>query len=389
MKKTVISIAVLFLFVAAAFAIRAFFFAPKQPVSWLTEPVQRGNIEQSVSATGDIAPALLVDVGAQASGQIKKFYVKLGQQVKKGELIAEIDAATQQNDLDTSRAQLASYQAQLASKKVSLAMAQKDYARERDLWKKKATSQKDYDTATETLASAKSAITELESSIRIAEISVSTAETDLGYTRITAPMDGTIVSTSIEEGQTVNSSQSTPTIVQIADLSKMVIRMQVAEGDITRIQPGMTIHFTTLANPDTPRDAVFSSIDPGLTTMSQGSYTTSTDLTSSAIYYYARALVDNSDNSLRIGMTTENTIVVAHAENELIIPTLAISSKKGKKFVTVLQQGKPQEREITTGISDSANTVVLSGLKEGEEVVTGRSDSSVNSIMPRGMGRKM
>ena len=364
-------------------------FKPAEKVNYLTDTVKRSNIEQTVNATGEVSAAQMVDVGAQASGQIKKLHVKLGQKVKKGDLIADIDATTQTNNLNTNRARLDTYQAQLASAQIKLRTAERQYAREQALWKEDATSKQSLESAEDALAGAKASVTELKSSIRQTQIAINTAEADLGYTRITAPMDGTVVAIPVEEGQTVNANQTTPTIVQVADLSTMLNKMQIAEGDVNKVKAGMKLTFTTLSQPDNVREATLESIDPGLTTMSQGSYTTSTDTTDSAIYYYARSLVPNEDNVLHIGMTTENTIIINQAEKVLAVPKLAVKQRGGKQYVRVLgENNQPQEKEITTGLSDNMNTEVKSGLGEGENVIISEAAAGETSdSVGRGMGR--
>lgn len=346
------------------------YFKPEDQVNYLTQPVSRIDINQTVSATGEISAAQLVTVGSQASGQIKKLHVKIGQQVKKGDLIAEIDSTTQLNELNTNKAKLDTYQAQLVSAQIKQRTADKKYKREKALWAEDATSKQELEDAEDTLAAAKASVAELKSLIKQTQISINTSEADLGYTRIMATMDGTVVSIPVEEGQTVNANQTTPTIVQLADLSKMLNKMQIAEGDAGKVKAGQKLTFTILSQPDNPRAAVIDTVDPGLTTMSQGSYTTSTDTTDTAIYYYARALVPNEDGSLHIGMTTENTITINQAKNVLSVPNLAVKTQKGKKVVRVLDdKNQPQQREIKTGLSDGTNTQVLSGLKEGEKVI--------------------
>ena len=362
---------------------------PKNEINYLTEPVVRTNIAQTVSATGEISAAQLVDVGAQASGQIKKLHVTLGQQVKKGDLIAEIDSTSQLNNLNTNKAKLDTYQAQLVSAEIALRSADKKYQREQALWKEDATSREALEDGQDAFAAAKASVAELKSSIRQTQIAINTAEADLGYTRITAPMDGTVVAIPVEEGQTVNANQTTPTIVQVADLSTMLNKMQIAEGDVNKVKAGMKLSFTTLSQPDNVREATLESIDPGLTTMSQGSYTTSTDTTDSAIYYYARSLVPNEDNVLHIGMTTENTIIINQAEKVLAVPKLAVKQRGGEQYVRVLgENNQPQEKEITTGLSDNMNTEVKSGLGEGENVIISEAAAGETSeSVGRGMGR--
>ena len=389
MMKKVTKWGIGLLAVAALAAGMWWWLKPKNEINYLTEPVVRTNIAQTVSATGEISAAQLVDVGAQASGQIKKLHVTLGQQVKKGDLIAEIDSTSQLNNLNTNKAKLDTYQAQLVSAEIALRSADKKYQREQALWKEDATSREALEDGQDAFAAAKASVAELKSSIRQTQIAINTAEADLGYTRITAPMDGTVVAIPVEEGQTVNANQTTPTIVQVADLSTMLNKMQIAEGDVNKVKAGMKLTFTTLSQPDNVREATLESIDPGLTTMSQGSYTTSTDTTDSAIYYYARSLVPNKDNVLHIGMTTENTIIINQAEKVLAVPKLAVKQRGGKQYVRVLgENNQPQEKEITTGLSDNMNTEVKSGLGEGENVIISEAAAGETSdSVGRGMGR--
>ena len=389
MMKKVTKWGIGLLAVAALAAGMWWWLKPKNEINYLTEPVVRTSIAQTVSATGEISAAQLVDVGAQASGQIKKLHVTLGQQVKKGDLIAEIDSTSQLNNLNTNKAKLDTYQAQLVSAEIALRSADKKYKREQALWQEDATSREALEDAQDAFAAAKASVAELKSSIRQTQIAINSAEADLGYTRITAPMDGTVVAIPVEEGQTVNANQTTPTIVQVADLSTMLNKMQIAEGDVNKVKAGMKLTFTTLSQPDNVREATLESIDPGLTTMSQGSYTTSTDTTDSAIYYYARSLVPNEDNVLHIGMTTENTIIINQAEKVLAVPKLAVKQRGGKQYVRVLGENKqPQEKEITTGLSDNMNTEVKSGLGEGENVIISEAAAGETSdSVGRGMGR--
>lgn len=369
-KKWVKRFVWLLVMVVLAAVVWSLFFKPKDQMNFVTDDVRRSDIMQTVNATGEIAAAQLVDVGAQASGQIKKLYVKLGQQVKKGDLIADIDSTTQLNTLNTNKAKLDTYRAQLVSAQIALKMKQRAFDRERALMGQDATSKADFDNAQDNLAEARANVAELKSQIRQTQIAINTSEADLGYTRITAPMDGTVVSIPVEEGQTVNSSQNTPTIVQLADLSKMLNKMQIAEGDMSKVKAGMHLTFTTLADNNKVRKATLEAVDPGLTKMSQGSYDTSTDTTDTAIYYYARALVPNDDGTLHIGMTTQNNIFVKSVKNVLTVSNQAIRHNRGKKVVKVLGDNQQvQEKQIETGITDGMRTEVKSGLKEDDRVV--------------------
>lgn len=378
MKPIKTILIVLSLIAIAAISYFTFFKAEPQP-AYITETVKRGNVRQTVSATGEIVPSQLVDVGAQVTGQIKAMHVRLGQTVEKGQLIAEIDATTQLNNLNTNKARLEAYQAQLESARAALRTAKSQFDRETALLNENATSRHEWETARDNHAAARARLADIESSIRQTRIAINSAETDLGYTRITAPMSGTVVFVRVEAGQTINAAQNTPTIVQIADLSHMLNKMQIAEGDITKVRAGQALHFTTLADPETPRQGELTSIDPGLTTLSQGNYSTHSDTTNTAIYYYARALVDNADGKLAIGMTTQNEIVIQEAQNTLTVPSVAIKTREGKSHVRVLENGQAQERTVTTGISNGSQTEIKSGLNEGETVIVSEDTDSSNS----------
>lgn len=348
----------------------------KDDVTYMTEEARVGKISQVVEATGEVAAVNLVNVGAQVSGQIKKLYVVLGQEVKQGQMIAEIDSQTQENTLNTDKAKLSNYKAQLQARKILLNIAKKQYDRELVLIKTNSTSQQNLENARDTYATAKANVNEMESLIRQTQIAINTDETNLGYTKIRAPLDGTIVSVPVEEGQTVNANQTTPTIVQIANLGDMEIDIQISEGDITKVKPGMPVDYTILSEPNTIFHAKLDSIDPGLTTLTDGSYSKSSGSTSSsssteAVYYYGRSYVNNDEGKLRIGMMTQNTILVSSAENVLVVPTIAITNRNDTYFVRILTaKNKVEKRDVEIGISDGVYTEIKSGLAEGEKVIT-------------------
>ena len=365
--------------VAAGAAYYFFSSNSKQEITYLTESVTRGNVEKTVVASGSVESVNEVDVGAQASGKITKLYVKLGQEIKKGEMIADIDSTTQINTLNTKKAALVSYQAQLKAKKTAYDVALSSYNRLSKLYTQKATSLDSVNTAKSTLDNAK------------AEIEVNTAETNVGYTKITAPMDGTVISVPVSEGQTVNANQTTPTIVTIADLSKMKIKPEISEGDITKVKAGQEVSFTILSDSQTVYHSVIDSVDPANTTTSDSSSTSSStssssSSTTSAIYYYANVLIDNPDRTLRIGMTTENNIKIANAKDVLLVSNMAIQKRNGKSFVNVLNdKNQPEPREVETGVQNDFKTEIKSGLNEGEKVIVSQvANGEQVGSMPRG-----
>ena len=380
------------LLVAAGAAYYFFSSNSKQETTYLTESVTRGNVEKTVVASGSVESVNEVDVGAQASGKITKLYVKLGQEIKKSEMIADIDSTTQINTLNTKKAALVSYQAQLKAKKTAYDVALSSYNRLSKLYAQKATSLDSLNTAKSTLDNAKAEMEAIEANIKQAAIEVNTAETNVGYTQITAPMDGTVISVPVSEGQTVNANQTTPTIVTIADLSKMKIKPEISEGDITKVKAGQEVSFTILSDSQTLYHSVIDSVDPANTTTTDSSSTSSStsssnsNSTTSAIYYYANVLIDNPDRTLRIGMTTENNIKIANAKDVLLVSNMAIQKRDGKSFVNVLNDtNQPEQREVETGVQNDFHTEIKSGLNEGEKVIVSQvaNGEKVGSI-PRG-----
>ena len=378
--------------VAAGAAYYFFSSNNKQETTYLTESVTRGNVEKTVVASGSVESVNEVDVGAQASGKITKLYAKLGQEIKKGEMIADIDSTTQINTLNTKKAALVSYQAQLKAKKTAYDIALSSYNRLSKLYSQKATSLDSVNTAKSTLDNAKAEMEAIEANIKQAEIEVNTAETNVGYTKITAPMDGTVISVPVSEGQTVNANQTTPTIVTIADLSKMKIKPEISEGDITKVKAGQEVSFTILSDSQTVYHSVIDSIDPANTTTTDSSSTSSStsssssSSTTSAIYYYANVLIDNPDRTLRIGMTTENNIKIANAKDVLLVSNMAIQKRDGKSFVNVLNdKNQPEPREVETGVQNDFKTEIKSGLNEGEKVIVSQvANGEKVGSMPRG-----
>ncbi|MGN1063722.1 MAG: efflux RND transporter periplasmic adaptor subunit [Alphaproteobacteria bacterium] len=351
----------------------------EEDISYIIETVKRQNVQKVVNATGEVRAIELVTVGAQVSGKIEKIYVTIGQQVKEGDLIAEIDSTTQQNEVDTAKAKLKSYQAQLEAAKTTLKVAERQYKRTQQLQKQNAVSEEDVENAENTYETAKSQVTQIEAQLTETTIALSTAETNLGYTRITAPLNGTVVSVPVKVGQTINANMSTPTLVQIADLSQMEILIEISEGDIDNIKPGAKVTYAVLSGLTDNYETTLKSIDPGLTLLTNGDYTEVVG-SSEAIYYYGRLIVPNEEGRLRIGMTTQNVIYVDSAMDVLTVPVTAVKEEKGLKYVTVWTPAGIERRNIETGLSDGLNVEVTAGVKEGDQVViTQLSSSQISS----------
>lgn len=341
--------------------------------------VWRGNLQNYVVANGEVQARNLTDIGAQVSGQIKKLYVKIGDSVQKGDLIAQIDSVTQENEVKNLQAQLLIDEADLNATQIAANVAKTQFLREQKLFKADATSRESYENAQNTYYLKFATLEQIKAKINQTMIKLDTAKKDLSYTQITAPLSGTIVSVPVKEGQTLNANQTAPTIAQIANLNELEIVMEIAEGDITKIKPSQMVEYSILSNPQRKFYAPITTIDPGLTTLSDGKYGNSQNLNSnsssssnSAVYYYAKALAENKDNFLKIGMTTENRIIIEQSENVLIVPLNAVIDENGDKFVSVALDGfgaKFEKRAVKVGISDNMNIEILDGLQEGEDII--------------------
>lgn len=391
MKKFIKIAILLALLLGFGYFVYERFFNQKEHIEYITTHVTRGDIVDSVVATGEVYAQDLVDVGAEVGGQIKKLYVNLGDYVQKGDMIAQIDSVKQENAISQQKAQLLIHEANLNSAKIAEQNAKIKYKRELSLLKKEATSKESVENAKNDLASKEALVKQILSQIDQANIELNTAYTNLGYTKITAPLSGTVVSIPVQEGKTVNANQTTPTIAKIADLTKMEIRMQIAEGDLPRIKSKMKVFYSTLFDLGFKRNGEISSIDPALTTLSDGIYDKVSGSSSgisdnSAVYYYARVLVNNKDNFLKIGMTTENLIVVSESNNTLYIPTSAIKTDENGKYVMVFDSAnKAVKKPIKIGVNDNFNTEIIDGLSDDDTVIISQSNMSelkVDGNMP-------
>lgn len=367
------------------------FFPSEQAVNYITSPVTKGNVEKTVLADGSISAFKQVSVGAQVSGQIKKLYVELGDEVKQGDMIAEIDDLKQSNDLKQSEAKLNSLEAQRTSKQAKLVNYQLTYERQLKLVKKGVGVQSDLDSAKADLDAIKADIAALDADIVSAQVAVDTAKVNLGYTKIRSPIDGVIVAIPVDQGQTVNSVQSAPTIVKVAQLDKMTIEAQISEADVIGVKKGMPVYFTILGQPNKRFEGLtLRSIEPAPDSInSENSTLSSSSTTKSAIYYNGLFDVDNPDHLLRISMTAQVYIVLAEAKNVLTIPSQAVQKNlsDNKAIIYLLDQhNNVEEREVSLGINNNINVEIKSGLKEGETVIIGSNNGALfnpNGRTPR------
>ena len=352
-----------------------------QPLGTVT--VTRADIESSVTALGTLQPRRYVDVGAQASGQIRTLHVEAGDPVRKGQLLVEIDPSTQQARLDAGRFSIDNLKAQLAEQRAQFELASQQLKRQRELAAAGATRDEDVQAAAAQLKVTQARIDMFQAQIRQAQASLRSDEAELGYTRIYAPMDGTVVAVDAREGQTLNAQQRTPLILRIAKLSPMTVWAQVSEADIGKVKPGMTAYFTTLAGGKRRWSSTVRQILPippkPLEQASQGGGSpASAGSTGNQVVQYTVLLdVDNPDGALMADMTTQVFFVAGQASQVLTVPLAALDDNGGLYRARVLDpHGKVVQRQVRTGLSDRLRVQVLDGLSEGEQLLMGAPSAS-------------
>jgi len=346
-----------------------------------TVAVTRGSIESSVTALGTLQPRRYVDVGAQASGQIRTLHVEVGDEVKEGQLLVEIDPSTQQAKLDAGRYSIENLKAQLQEQRALHQLAQQKSRRQQRLVAGGATREEDVQSAAAELRTTQARIDMFQAQIRQAEASLRSDQAELGYTRIYAPMSGTVVALDAREGQTLNAQQQTPLILRIARLSPMTVWAEVSEADIGHVKPGMTAYFTTLSGGARRWSSTVRQILPippkplDQTSQAGGSPASSSKSGSGRVVLYTVLLdVENADQALMAEMTAQVFFVASRVDNVLTAPIAALRDAGASGVQTaqvVARNGDVDVREIKTGVSDRLRVQVLDGLQEGDHLLIG------------------
>ena len=340
--------------------------------SYRTDPVTKGDIQQTVTATGTVNAVTTVQVGTQVSGTIKILYVDFNSRVKKGQIIAQIDPSTFESQVQQAQANLLSAQANLEKAQTALANDKKTFERNKVLLSKNLIAQSDLDTAETNYQTDKAMVASANAQIEQAKASLDYARQNLAYTKIVSPVDGVVISRNVDVGQTVAASFQTPTLFTIAqDLTKMQIDTNVAESDIGVVKLGQEVDFTVDAYPDTTFEGKVWQIRQAPITVQN------------VVTYDVVIQVNNRDFKLMPGMTANVSIVIQTRSDVLRITNAALrfrfsdkpaaASSAGEKkgpAVWILENNKPKRVGITPGISDGNYTEVVSGdLKEGQQAI--------------------
>lgn len=301
---------------AAAVGGAAFFFMSTraQKPEYETATVTRGDLEVTISEAGKIQPKFYVDVGAQVSGQLQKYYFQVGDDVKKGDLLAQIDPTLAQTKLDADLAQLDQLKASYAQEEASYNLAKANANRAGTLMKGEAIAVADYQSAIANLKVEQAKLDQWTAQIKRQQSTIDSDKVSLGYTKIYAPMSGTIVSETALEGQTLNANQITPTILRIADLSVMTVEAQVTEADVLRVKKGQDAYFTTLTG-DRNWTTSVRLIQPQPETVND------------VVLYNTLLDVDNADRALMPEMTAQIFFVEGRAKDAVLAPVAALKSR--------------------------------------------------------------
>lgn len=358
-KKTLVIVAV-----AAIAALAVWLLSggkKEEKITFDTAAVAPANIMNSITATGTIEPVTSVTVGTQVSGIVSKLFVDYNSVVKKGQVIAELDKTNLMSQLNTAKTQLATAQSQLNYQTAN-------YKRYKTLFEKGLVAADDFDNA-------KLSYTQAKEQVASAKEEVQRAQTNLGYATITSPIDGVVLSKSVEEGQTVAASFSTPELFTIAqDLTNMQVVADVDEADIGDVKEGERVTFTVDAYPDDTFEGEVKQVRQEATT------------TNNVVTYEVVISAPNADLKLKPGLTANVTIYTAERKGVLSVPSKAlrftpqketvgkmkiVDVANAKNKVWTIEGNSIVAHKVNIGMTDGTNTQIVGGIAEGTKIVTG------------------
>lgn len=358
----------------------ALWWGSRPRVEYQSVLAERADVESTVTAIGTLQPRTFVDVGAQVSGQITRLLVSPGARVEKGALLVEIDPSVQRATVDAGRASLASLRAQIAEQQAQLKLASQQLKRQQQLASEEATRQEDVQIAEAQVAGAIARIDHFKAQMQQTQASLKADEARLGYTRIYAPMSGTVVSVDAREGQTLNATYQTPNILRIANLTSMTVWTDVSEADVRRVTRDMPVYFTTLGSAGQEQVRRWNGRvrqvlpAPAAGAMPSAGTASTPAATTKAVTYTALFDVDNHDSELLPQMTAQVVFVTDSARQAVVVPLKALHAELDQQTqkVRVLTSGRqPETRTVKLGVRSRHQVQVLDGLAEGEPVIIG------------------
>lgn len=343
-----------------------------------TVTVTRGDLQKTITAVGSIEPKDYVDVGTQVGGRVMKIHVAIGDRVAKGDLIAEIDPTVYESTVRKDRATLENLQAQLEQQLAESALAATELKRNQEMRDADAVSQTTVDTAEAQAKVAAATVAATRAQIRASEATLSGDLANLGYTKIYAPLTGTVASQTTLEGQTVNATQSAPVIVQVANMDVMTVWAQVAEADVSRISVGMPAHFTTLGMPDKNWQGKVRAVYP------------TPEVENDVVLYNVLIDVDNKEGQLLPQMTVQVFFTLGEAKDVPLAPITALQAQRDVGAdaykAKVLTDKGVVEREVKVGLTSRSMAQVVSGLLPGDQLIVAAATPAASSSASQGGG---
>ncbi|EOX5554280.1 efflux RND transporter periplasmic adaptor subunit [Yersinia enterocolitica] len=344
----------------------------QQDVPQLTETIGRGDIERNVMATGSLKPSLQVNVGAQVNGQLTKLYVKQGDRVTRGQLLAEIDPTLQQNELRKSEAELQSAQAQKQASQALLRQYLLEFRRQQTLAKEGSGVKSALEKAQAQYDSQLAQLHVNEAQIVQSQMAMETAKANLGFTRIMAPIDGEVLGIVTKEGQTIVSSQTAPTILVLANVDTMTVHTRISETDILKVSVGQPLWFYVVADPERRYDSRMDAIqEASAESLREDSSGSANSQQPSAVYYNGIFNIANQERLLRTSMTAQVFIITAQAKNVLRVPLSALGEQQpDKRYRVQIINGKQRSvRWVSVGLRNAQYAEVKAGLAQGDQVL--------------------
>lgn len=333
---------------------------PEMNDDFLFAPATVGDIEKSIVATGQLEPKRYVEVGAQVSGQVENIRVEEGDVVKQGDLLVEIDATVFETQVQKTEADLENKKAQLAQLKAERELSIIRAKRNEELYAQDAVSADDVYSSKTELKVLDSKISASIAQIKADEASLAGDRATLGFAKIYAPIDGTVASIDVREGQTLNANQNAPTLLQISDLQTMTIRAEVSEADVSKIEKGMPVYFATLGDMNTH---YYSEVRQVLPTP---------EVVNDVVLYQVLIDIENTTGKLMDSMTTQVFFVQDKRENTIVVPLAAVKGRGNMTFVLVQEGEQVVRRPVQTGVKNRTMVEITQGLVAGEQVVIGR-----------------
>lgn len=346
-----------------------------------------GDIEENVTAQGKLEPKEYVDIGAQVTGQLQKLFVEIGDEVKSGQQLAQIDPRIYAARVQADEARINNLKAQLLEQEAIILFAGRQYARNKTLYPSKAVSQETLQNSESNHKAALARAASIKAQLQEVESTLAGDRTNLGYTKIFASMDGTVVQQTARAGQTLNANQQTPTIMQLAKLDKMTVRSQTAEADIMRIKPGMPVYFTTLGSDQRRWQGVVRQILP------------TPEVLNNVVLYNVLIDVDNADGQLMSGMSAQVFFVLGEAKQVPVIPVNALGKRmqeqdnaQGRAYqIKALDAGgQAHEKIIHIGLQNRRFAEIRDGLAVGDRVkltLAAKKNGSRDAYRPPSMPR--